>query len=176
SDVILRSSDLVSFHVHKTVLSLSSPFFADMFSLPQPSTSSSSPPVARDDDGLPVIEMAETEEELMTMLAFCYPISEPDIADFRLLTRALVVARKFDMESMRLRLKRQLASFVTRFPERTFAVAWAHGMHDVARAAARESLRAPLATVQYVEEFELVSGGALFALLKYQRRCVDAVL
>jgi BTB/POZ domain len=36
SDVILRSSDHVDFYVYKIVLSLVSPFFEDMFSLPQP--------------------------------------------------------------------------------------------------------------------------------------------
>lgn len=35
-DVILRSSDLVSFRVHNSILAVSSPFFVDMFSLLEP--------------------------------------------------------------------------------------------------------------------------------------------
>ncbi|KAI0255963.1 hypothetical protein BJV78DRAFT_1113987, partial [Lactifluus subvellereus] len=36
ADIILRSSDQVNFHVYKVILSVASPFFKDMFSLPQP--------------------------------------------------------------------------------------------------------------------------------------------
>ena len=36
ADLIVQSSDLVNFRVHKATLSVSSPFFADMFSCPNP--------------------------------------------------------------------------------------------------------------------------------------------
>ncbi|KAI9436796.1 hypothetical protein BJY52DRAFT_1421820 [Lactarius psammicola] len=51
ADVILQSSDLVLFRVHKSILAISSPFFDDMFSLPQP-------PDGEVVDGLPVNTLA----------------------------------------------------------------------------------------------------------------------
>lgn len=73
ADVVLRSSDLVCFHVHKLVLTISSPFFNDMFSLPQP----------RDDeviDGLPVVYMSEDAEVMHSLLTVLYfiPSMLPD--------------------------------------------------------------------------------------------------
>ncbi|KAJ7627871.1 hypothetical protein B0H17DRAFT_901672, partial [Mycena rosella] len=38
ADAILRSSDDIDFHVHRIVLSLASPFFRQMLSLPQAET------------------------------------------------------------------------------------------------------------------------------------------
>ncbi|KAI0698249.1 hypothetical protein BC835DRAFT_1466668 [Cytidiella melzeri] len=38
ADVVFRTSDHVDFHVHKLILSIASPFFTGMFSLPQPSS------------------------------------------------------------------------------------------------------------------------------------------
>jgi hypothetical protein len=49
ASLIIRSSDLVSFRVHKPVLAMASPFFKDLLSLPQPSDSESI-------DGLPVVQ------------------------------------------------------------------------------------------------------------------------
>ena len=54
ADVILQSSDLVNFRVHRSVLVSSSPFLRDMFSLPQPAKDVRVAP-----DGLPVLPFFE---------------------------------------------------------------------------------------------------------------------
>ncbi|KAN0137884.1 hypothetical protein V8E53_004368, partial [Lactarius tabidus] len=53
ANIILRSSDQANFHVHKSVLVISSPLFKDIFSLPQP-------PSNELVDGLPVIQLSES--------------------------------------------------------------------------------------------------------------------
>ncbi|KDQ20466.1 hypothetical protein BOTBODRAFT_308158 [Botryobasidium botryosum FD-172 SS1] len=65
ADVILRSSDDVQFKVHRLLLVEASPFFRTMFDLPQPST-----PLA---DALPVVDFAEPEQVLDTLLRWIYP-------------------------------------------------------------------------------------------------------
>jgi hypothetical protein len=67
ADVILQSSDLVSFRVHKSILAISSPFFNDLFSLPQPQHDTAV-------DGLPIVHMSEDAELLHSLLTLLYPI------------------------------------------------------------------------------------------------------
>ena len=67
ADVILRSCDLVSFRVHKSTLAISSPFFNDLFSLPQPLDGEVV-------DGLPVVQVPEDSELLHSLITVLYPI------------------------------------------------------------------------------------------------------
>ena len=67
ANIIIRSSDLVDFRVHKSVLVMASPFFRDLLSLPQPSDSESV-------DGLPVVELPEDSELLNSLISLFYPV------------------------------------------------------------------------------------------------------
>ena len=67
ANIIIRSSDLVDFRVHKSVLAFVSPFFRDLLSLPQPSDSESI-------DGLPVVELSEDSELLNSLVSILYPV------------------------------------------------------------------------------------------------------
>jgi hypothetical protein len=67
ANLIIRSSDLVDFRVHKSVLAMASPFFEDLLSLPQPSDSEIV-------DGLPVVQFSESSELLSSLLSILYPV------------------------------------------------------------------------------------------------------
>jgi hypothetical protein len=67
ANIIIRSSDLVDFRVHKSVLVMTSPFFKDLLSLPQPSDSETF-------DGLPVIRSSEDSELLDSLVSILYPV------------------------------------------------------------------------------------------------------
>ena len=60
ADVILRAAD-TDFRVHITILRLASPFFASLFSLPQPQHQKS-------DHTMPVIHMAEDPDVLHILM------------------------------------------------------------------------------------------------------------
>ncbi|EIN03893.1 hypothetical protein PUNSTDRAFT_29952, partial [Punctularia strigosozonata HHB-11173 SS5] len=62
ADVILRTSDNVDFRVYKLILSLASPFFSDMFTLPQAMDANVGQPVP------PVINMAEDSATIDCLL------------------------------------------------------------------------------------------------------------
>jgi hypothetical protein len=67
ANLIIRSSDLVDFRVHKSVLAMASPFFKDLLSLPQPSDGEIV-------DGLPVVQLPEGSELLNSLISILYPI------------------------------------------------------------------------------------------------------
>src|SRR5258708_15036763 len=67
ADIVLQSSDLVDFRVHKSALVASSPFFDDMFSLPQPPNDSSP-------NELPVLHLSENAEVLDSLSSILYPV------------------------------------------------------------------------------------------------------
>jgi len=67
ANLIIRSSDLVDFRVHKPVLAMASPFFKDLLSLPQPSDSESI-------DGLPVVQLSDSSELLNGLISMLYPV------------------------------------------------------------------------------------------------------
>jgi hypothetical protein len=66
-NLVLRSSDLVDFRVHKAVLAMASPFFKDLISLPQPSDTESV-------NGIPVVRLFEDSELLYSLVSMLYPV------------------------------------------------------------------------------------------------------
>ena len=67
ANLVIRSSDLVNFKVHKHVLAVASPFFKHLLSLPQP-------PDGESVDGLPVIQLPEDSWLLSTLVSMLYPL------------------------------------------------------------------------------------------------------
>jgi hypothetical protein len=67
ANLLIRSSDLVDFRVHKSVLAMVSPIFRDTLSLPQPSDSEIV-------DGLPMIQISEDSELLNCLFSILYPV------------------------------------------------------------------------------------------------------
>ncbi|OJA08967.1 hypothetical protein AZE42_06843 [Rhizopogon vesiculosus] len=89
-DIILRSCDGVDFRVFKLILSLASPVFRDMFTLPQTELQS-------DVLSVPVIPMTETSTTMRSLLLLCYPIANPTFNSLADAKAVLEAARKYDM-------------------------------------------------------------------------------
>lgn len=68
ADIILRSGGpkVVEFRAHRVILSIASPVFETMFSLPQPGVEKS----------LPVCDLSEDANTLEVLLRFIYPVEE----------------------------------------------------------------------------------------------------
>jgi hypothetical protein len=89
-DIILRSSDSVDFHVFKLILSLASPVFKDMFTLPQKELQSNV-------SSVPIISMAESGAILKSLLLLCYPAANPTFNSLDSVKAVMEAARKYDM-------------------------------------------------------------------------------
>ncbi|KAH9009137.1 hypothetical protein EDB85DRAFT_2128052, partial [Lactarius pseudohatsudake] len=119
ADVVLRSSDLVSFHVHKSILAMSSPFFTDLFSLPQP-------PDGEVIEGLPVVQVSEDAELLYSLFTVLYPIPSAMPESYEKTLALLASSQKYNMttvlSNVRSEIGRQLPTTKASF--RAYAIAY----------------------------------------------------
>ena len=140
ASIIVRSSDQVDFRVHKSVLAVSSPFFKDLLSLPQPSD-------GEHVDGLPVVALPEDAGLLNSLISLLYPIS-PVIPDsYKKVFALLAVCQKYEMEEVQFNIR--VAVKHGRFPApvkaegfRAYAIASSLGLvseaEEIGRASCRE--------------------------------------
>jgi hypothetical protein len=93
ASIIVRSSDQVDFRVHKSLLAVSSPFFEDMLSLPQP-------PDEETVDGLAVVQLSEDADLLNCLVSLLYPISPAIPGSYEKVFALLAACQKYDMVSI----------------------------------------------------------------------------
>lgn len=109
---------------HRCVLTAASPFFRDMFSLPQPpslpSTSSST-----SDAQIPRIPVPETREVFTALLCYVYPVPRPGVNSLDELTPLLGAALKYDFVIAVEALKELLVSprYLKECPLRVYGIA-----------------------------------------------------
>ena len=66
ADLIIRAAGTLDFRVHKLILSLASPFFKDMFTLPQPPSDTP--------ETLPHVDVQESPKTWENILQTIYPL------------------------------------------------------------------------------------------------------
>jgi hypothetical protein len=172
ADIILRSSDLVSFRVHKSILAISSPFFNEMFSLPQP------PGHGIVIDGLPVVYVSEDAELLHSLLTALYPIPSAIPGSHEKNFALLAALQKYEMttvlSTVRSEIGRQLPA--TESPFRAYAIASSKQLIPEMETAARLSLDHPMSFKAIGEALPFFNGTSLQNLANFRRRCCDKLL
>ncbi|KAK7053849.1 hypothetical protein R3P38DRAFT_2683147 [Favolaschia claudopus] len=167
-DIILRSSDLVDFHVHKSVLSFASTFFRDMFLLPE------GPNVVK--DGKPVAPLPEPSQVANILLALCYPrsICVNSFLDLDGVDDAYEAADKYQILGGQAVLERLLDEprFLEKEPHRVFAIACHRGLEKQAKAAAMATLKLPAFIPNIrVPEFNSISALKVRQLEEFRYQC-----
>ena len=171
ANLILRSSDLVDFRVHKSLLAMVSPFFKDLLSLPQPSDSE---PV----DGLPVVQLSEDAELLRILVSMLYPVYPVRPNSYRKVLYLLAACQKYDM----VQVQSSIRAEVTRgnFPApvgtetfRAYAIASSKGLIPETEDAARQTLDYPMTFESLGEGLRSFEGWALRDLAHFRKRCAD---
>ena len=129
ADLILQTSDNVKFYVHKFILRKASPFFADMFSLPQADGVSS-------EESLPVVPIAETGSVLDSLLRICYPVNDGRMPSLIEARSVLEVASKYEIEKATTRMRLELQTYVSSKPHLVYAIACSFNLEHEAYLAA----------------------------------------
>ncbi|KAI5123488.1 hypothetical protein M0805_008857 [Coniferiporia weirii] len=200
---ILRSSDGVDFKVYKNILALASPFFKDMFSLPQsvkdsPSISDEVDTKTGAQSDPPVIEVAESGNTLERLLFLIYPLPSPRFrgtlpsgvvinskAFIKDVEPVLAAAIKYDMALVVRVLCAKLTEAADKpLPDgsvadgtlalRVYALACRYGLKEEAYAAAHATLRGRVAGV-FIDELRDMSAAHYFRLIQFHTKVVDAV-
>ncbi len=174
ADVILKSFDLVDFRLHKPILATASPFFRDMFSLPQP-------PDSEVVDGLPVVRVSDDAEILNSLVTFLYPVpSELPDSDDKTLT-LLAACQKYDMSTIQSSIRAEVSHRGSLSPTgaecfRLFSIAYSKRLIPETKAVARLTLGYPL-TFEYLgEALRSFEGSALSDLAKFHQNRRDDII
>jgi hypothetical protein len=171
ANLVIRSSDLVNFRVHKSVLAVASPFFKDLLSLPQPSDTESV-------DGLPVVQLSEDAELLNSLVSMLYPV-RPVIPDsYDKVLYLLATCQKYEMVQVQLSIRAEVGRGSFPAPVgtevfRAYAIASAKGLIPETENAARLTLDHPMTFESIGEGLRLFDGCALRDLARFRKRCRD---
>ncbi|KAH9018385.1 hypothetical protein EDB85DRAFT_1897194 [Lactarius pseudohatsudake] len=166
-NIIVQSSDKVDFPVHKTLLAMSSPFFKDLLSLPQP-------PDDELVDGLPVIQLSEDADLLNSLISLLYPIA-PVIPDsYEKVFALLAACQKYDMELIQSNIRAGIKHGTFPAPVeaeafRACAIAGSMRLVPELENAARLTLGLPMTFESLGEQLRLFKGRALCDLVRRRR-------
>ena len=122
ADVVIRAAGTLDFRAHKFILSLVSPIFKDMFTVPQPPTGTPGT--------LPQVDVDESAETWENILRTIYPMPHPTIDNIHDLKSLLFAAKKYEMQPLVDVHKNGLGNptFVQDVPLRLYAIACACGL------------------------------------------------
>ena len=194
TNFIIRSSDLIDFRVHKSILATASPVFKDLLSLPQPSDNEIV-------DGLPMVQLSESSELLNTLLSILYPIrtvvpnSHDKVMHF-LASRDLSVAstnsdhkvlyllaacQKYEMILAQSYIRAEVKRGEFPVPKKTaafpaYAIARTKGLIPEMESAARQTLESPMTFELLGEGLQLFEDSALQDLASFRMRVRDNLL
>ena len=158
TDAILRSSDGKEFRVHKLILSLASPVFQGMFSLPQPTD----PP-----SQIPSVDLPEHSDILQPFIQYLYPRPPPKVSDISTWAALYPIADKYGAEGVMESLRDVLVPrFLDAHPLRVYALASHWGLEEEAKIASTKTLMVDINDFPR-EDADLMGGAAcqqLYAL------------
>ena len=146
---------------------MSSPFFKDLLSLPQPFDRELV-------DGLPVVDLPEDAGLLNSLLSLFYPIHPVIPESYQKVFALLAVCQKYEMESVQSNIRSAIKLGKFPAPVQTegfaaYAIASGLGLALEAEDAARLTLGQPMTFESLGEELRLFKGRALCDLIRFRR-------
>lgn len=169
SDVLLLSSDNTEFSVHRCILAAASPFFEDMFTLPQP------PAHLANEELHPVVPVTEPSSTVHALLRFVYPVSHPTISSLDELATILGAAVKYDFLGAISSLRKQLISptFLRDDPMRVFAIANRYDFENEAQVASRYTLSIAILDRPLSDDLRFITAHSYHRLLVLHKKRSD---
>jgi hypothetical protein len=173
ANLIVQSSDLVNFRVHKSVLAITSPVFKDMFSHEQPPESGS-----ESVDGLPVVKLTEDAVLLKTLFSILYPVRLVIPDSYEKVLYLLAACQKYAMDQAQSFIRAEVSCGV--FPAPTgaevfgaYAIANGKRLVPEMESAACRTLDYPMTLETLGKGLQSFEGSALQDLARFRKRCTD---
>ena len=163
-DIVLQAIDHNEFFVHSCILAAGSPFFRDMFTLPQGEI---------EKRAIIEIPVSEPSNVLDTLLRLVYPTPDPTISSFEELALVLEAAIKYDFVTAITFLRRHLISsphFLQTSPIRVYALASRYGLDEEMRIASRYTLSIDMLDSPPLEDLNYITGYSYHRLLNFHRQ------
>ena len=152
---------------------MSSPFFDDMFSLPQPKPSDQDVV-----DGLPVVRLSEDAEVLNSLTSMLYPIPSVLPNSYDKALTLLATSQKYDMAGVQSRIRAEIQNNI--FPAltgpetfRSYAISSSGKLPSEFGELARLTLNFPMTFEYLCDELPSFEGRALRDLVGFRKRCRD---
>jgi len=180
ADIILRAlgPPKRDFRVHKLLLSLASPVFKGMFSLPQPTSDNPGESTVAE---VEIVEVTDPADALDIVLRIIYPYFTPPSLggdfDFDTLVECLVIADKYEIRKIKLQLCDALAQVSYAWPLRVYAIAARFGfakLMDYTSHRIFSSIHLP-GIPELPDDFDFVSATAYHRLVRQRAFYVEAV-
>ncbi|KAH9975843.1 hypothetical protein BGW80DRAFT_1294842 [Lactifluus volemus] len=168
ADIVLRSSDGVYFRVFKIILSLASPIFTDMFSIPLPASEELHA-------GCPVVALSEDSKSVDFVLRHLYPVKTPtDVrTDIKLSDVNILVefSRKYQVDALEPTVTRYLMDAIEDDPVGVYAIAITYKHKGVATRAARSTLKLSISLLHKSLYLHYVTIELYVKLFQYHTAC-----
>ena len=176
ANIIIQSSDLVNFRVNQRIFAMSSPFFDDLFSLPQPQSS-----YKEVVDGLPVVRLPENAEVLSSLITMVYPIPSELPNSYDKALTLLATSQKYEMVGVQSRIRGEIQTRT--FPTltgvetfRSYAISSGGQLPSEAEKLAHLTLEFPMTFEYLCDELPSFQGWALRDLVNFRKRCRDNIV
>ncbi|KAF8491511.1 hypothetical protein F5888DRAFT_1053393 [Russula emetica] len=150
---------------------MTSPFFKDLLSLPQPSDSETV-------DGLSVVQLPEDSELLNSLVSILYHVRTVIPSSYEKVLYLLAACQKYDMVSVQSLIRAEVSRGEFPAPKGAeaffaYVIASSKGLIPEMENAARQSLEHPMTFEIFGEGLRWIEGWALQDLANFRKRCRD---
>ena len=171
ADIILRASRSDApreFRVHRIILSLTSPVFKDVFSIPQPSSSTT-----LTEPTVPIIDVDDTPEDLEVLLRLIYPFGSPPMPTLDGISRAFVILDKYEVQGGPPQLLKSLLvspEFLKNDPIRVYSIACRWKFKEEADLAAPYTSSLDVLSCTREEDVQWMTGVEYYRILVLEKK------
>ncbi|KAI0276207.1 hypothetical protein BGY98DRAFT_732109 [Russula aff. rugulosa BPL654] len=171
ANIIIRSSDLVDSESISRYWAMTSPFFKDLLSLPQPSDSETV-------DGLPVVQLSEDSELLNSLVSMLYPLHQVIPKSYEKVLYLLAACQKYEMVSVQSLIRTEVSRGEFPAPKgaeafSAYVIASNKGLTPEMENAARQTLEHPMTFEIFGEGLRSIEGWALRDLVDFRKHYRD---
>jgi hypothetical protein len=155
---------------------MSSPFFNDLFSLPQPQSSDKEVV-----NGLPVVQLPEDAEVLSGLITMLYPIPSGLPNSYNKALTLLATSQKYEMVGVQSRIRGEIQTKTFPTPTgaetfRSYAISSGGQLPSEAEKLAHLTLEFPMTFEYLCDELPSFQGWALRDLVGFRKRCRDNIV